>query len=79
MTRTWTLLEYVWFLAGDFTALLKQVRKGREKSICHCLSKVGHHLLFADCQTKWGLDAGRGLLSEKRNQESVNIRQRPET
>jgi len=40
------------------------------------LSEVGHHLLFADCQGKRGLDAGRGFLSEKRKQDSVNTRER---
>lgn len=38
------------------------------------LSKVDHRLLFAGCRTKWGLDASRGFLPEKGNQESVNIR-----
>lgn len=50
--------------------------KRKRKKHLSLVSKVGYHLLFADCQTKWGLDAGRGLLSEKRNQESVNLRQR---
>lgn len=53
--------------------------KRRRKKHLSLLPKVGQHLLFADYQTKWGLNAGRVLLSEKRNQESVNIRQRPET
>lgn len=33
------------------------------------LSKVDHCLLFAGCQIKWELDAGKGFLPEKRNQE----------
>lgn len=27
VTRTWTLLEFVWFLAADFTVSLKWVRR----------------------------------------------------